>query len=63
MHQTKKKIHEVLLVFMTNQRQPVKSILNEINNKTPPMNTILQTLVEILSSKGVKINCIQANPD
>ncbi len=40
----------------------LRPALEEINNQNAANEYYLTDLVEILSSKGVKINCIQANP-
>ena len=40
----------------------LKKSLEEINNQNAANEFYLTDLVEILSKKGVKINCIQANP-
>ncbi len=40
----------------------LKAALEEINNQNAANEYYLTDLVEILSQKGVKINCIQANP-
>ena len=40
----------------------LKPALNEISNQNAANEFYLTDLVEILSAKGVKINCIQANP-
>jgi len=58
-----RKIPEVFTGIMTVNGEMLFTALNEINNKNAASEYYLTDLVEILSSKGVKINCIQANPD
>ena len=58
-----RKIPEVFTGIMTVNGEILVTALDEINNKNAASEYYLTDLVEILSSKGVKINCIQANPD
>ena len=58
-----KKIPEVFTGIMTVNGEMLVSALDEINNNNAASEYYLTDLVEILSLKGVKINCIQANPD
>ena len=58
-----RKIPEVFTGIMTVNGEMLVTALDEINNKNAASEYYLTDLVEILSSKGVKINCIQANPD
>ena len=58
-----RKIPEVFTGIMTVNGEMLVTFLDEINNKNAAGEYYLTDLVEILSSKGVKINCIQANPD
>jgi len=58
-----RKIPEVFTGIMTVNGEMLVTALDEINNKNAASEYYLTDLVEILSSKGVKINCIQVNPD
>jgi bifunctional UDP-N-acetylglucosamine pyrophosphorylase/glucosamine-1-phosphate N-acetyltransferase len=58
-----RKIPEVFTGIMTVNGEMLVTALDEINNNNAAGEYYLTDLVEILSSKGVKINCIQANPD
>ena len=58
-----KKIQEVFTGVLLVDGSLLKLTLNQINNHNAANEYYLTDLVEILSSKGVKINCIQANPD
>jgi bifunctional UDP-N-acetylglucosamine pyrophosphorylase/glucosamine-1-phosphate N-acetyltransferase len=58
-----RKIPEFFTGIMTVNGEMLVTALDEINNKNAASEYYLTDLVEILSSKGVKINCIQANPD
>jgi bifunctional UDP-N-acetylglucosamine pyrophosphorylase/glucosamine-1-phosphate N-acetyltransferase len=58
-----KKIQEVFTGVLLVDGSLLKLALNQINNHNAANEYYLTDLVEILSSKGVKINCIQANPD
>jgi bifunctional UDP-N-acetylglucosamine pyrophosphorylase/glucosamine-1-phosphate N-acetyltransferase len=58
-----KKIPEVFTGIMTVNGEMLVTALNEINNNNAASEYYLTDLIEILSLKGVKINCIQANPD
>ena len=58
-----KKIQEVFTGVLLVDGSMLKLALNQINNYNAANEYYLTDLVEILSSKGVKINCIQANPD
>ena len=58
-----KKIPEVFTGIMTVNGEMLVTALDEINNNNAASEYYLTDLVEILSLKGVKINCIQANPD
>ena len=58
-----KKIPEVFTGIMTVNGEMLVTALEEINNNNAASEYYLTDLVEILSLKGVKINCIQANPD
>ena len=58
-----KKIQEVFTGVLLVDGSLLKFALNQINNHNAANEYYLTDLVEILSSKGVKINCIQANPD
>jgi bifunctional UDP-N-acetylglucosamine pyrophosphorylase/glucosamine-1-phosphate N-acetyltransferase len=58
-----KKIKEVFTGIMTVQGKLLIEALKEIKNNNAASEYYLTDLVEILSSKGVKINCIQANPN
>ena len=58
-----RKIPEVFTGIMTVNGEMLATALDEINNNNAACEYYLTDLVEILSLKGVKINCIQANPD
>jgi bifunctional UDP-N-acetylglucosamine pyrophosphorylase/glucosamine-1-phosphate N-acetyltransferase len=58
-----KKILEVFTGIMTVNGEMLVTALEEINNNNAASEYYLTDLIEILSLKGVKINCIQANPD
>ena len=58
-----RKIPEVFTGIMTVNGEMLVTALDEINNNNAASEYYLTDLVEILSLKGVKINCIQANPD
>jgi len=58
-----KKIQEVFTGVLLVDGSLLKLALNQINNHNAANEYYLTDLVEILSSKGVKIDCIQANPD
>jgi len=58
-----RKIPEVFTGIMTVNGEMLATALDEINNNNAAGEYYLTDLVEILSLKGVKINCIQANPD
>jgi bifunctional UDP-N-acetylglucosamine pyrophosphorylase/glucosamine-1-phosphate N-acetyltransferase len=58
-----RKILEVFTGIMTVNGEMLVTALDKINNNNAASEYYLTDLVEILSSKGVKINCIQANPD
>jgi bifunctional UDP-N-acetylglucosamine pyrophosphorylase/glucosamine-1-phosphate N-acetyltransferase len=58
-----RKIPEVFTGIMTVNGEMLVTALDEINNNNAASEDYLTDLVEILSLKGVKINCIQANPD
>ena len=58
-----KKIPEVFTGIMTVNGEMLVTALEEINNNNAASEYYLTDLVEILSLKGVKISCIQANPD
>ena len=55
-------IHEVFTGILLINGSLLKASLEEINNQNAANEYYLTDLVEILSLKGVKINCIQANP-
>jgi len=57
-----KKIQEVFTGILLVDGSLLKIALDEINNQNAANEYYLTDLVEILSAKGVKINCIQANP-
>ena len=57
-----RKIKEVFTGILLIDGSLLKPALEEINNQNAANEYYLTDLVEILSSKGVKINCIQANP-
>ena len=58
-----KNIQEVFTGVLLVDGSLLKFALYQINNHNAANEYYLTDLVEILSSKGVKINCIQANPD
>ena len=58
-----RKIPEVFTGIMTVNGDMLVAALDEINNNNAASEYYLTDLVEILYLKGVKINCIQANPD
>jgi len=58
-----KKIQEVFTGVLLVDGSLLKFALNQINNHNAANEYYLTDLVGILSSKGVKIDCIQANPD
>ena len=55
-------IKEVFSGIMMIDGSLLEPALEEINNRNAANEYYLTDLVEILSAKGVKINCIQANP-
>jgi len=55
-------IQEVFTGILLIDGQLLKAALEDINNQNAANEYYLTDLVEILSAKGVKINCIQANP-
>ena len=57
-----KKIKEAFTGILLIDGSLLKLALEEINNQNAANEYYLTDLVEILSSKGVKINCVQANP-
>ena len=57
-----RKIKEVFTGTLLIDGSLLRPALDEINNQNAANEFYLTDLVEILSSKGVKINCIQANP-
>ena len=57
-----RKIQEVFTGILLINGSLLRPALDEINNQNAANEYYLTDLVEILSSKGVKINCIQANP-
>jgi bifunctional UDP-N-acetylglucosamine pyrophosphorylase/glucosamine-1-phosphate N-acetyltransferase len=57
-----KKIKEVFTGTMVVQGESLIEALEKIDNNNAASEYYLTDLVEILSSKGVRINCIQANP-
>ena len=57
-----RKIKEVFTGILLIDGSLLRPALEEINNQNAANEYYLTDLVEILSSKGVKINCIQANP-
>jgi len=57
-----RKIQEVFTGTLLIDGSLLRPALDEINNQNAANEFYLTDLVEILSSKGVKINCIQANP-
>ena len=58
-----RKIPEVFTGIMIVNGEMLVAALDDINNDNAASEYYLTDLVEILSLKGVKINCIQANPD
>ena len=60
--QEERKIQEVFTGILLIDGNLLKPALDEINNQNAANEYYLTDLVEILSAKGVKINCIQANP-
>ena len=60
--ENERKIKEVFTGILLIDGHLLKPALEEINNQNVANEYYLTDLVEILSSKGVKINCIQANP-
>jgi len=58
-----RKIKEVFTGIMAVQGALLIESLEKINNNNAASEYYLTDLVEILSSKGVRINCIQANPN
>ncbi|MDC0442709.1 bifunctional UDP-N-acetylglucosamine diphosphorylase/glucosamine-1-phosphate N-acetyltransferase GlmU [Gammaproteobacteria bacterium] len=57
-----RKIQEVFTGTLLIDGSLLRSALDEINNQNAANEYYLTDLVEILYAKGVKINCIQANP-
>ena len=57
-----RQIQEVFTGILLIDGSLLRPALDEINNQNAANEYYLTDLVEILSSKGVKINCIQANP-
>ena len=57
-----RKIQEVFTGILLIDGSLLKPVLEEINNQNAANEYYLTDLVEILYAKGVKINCIQANP-
>ena len=57
-----RKIKEVFTGILLIDGGLLRPALEEINNQNAANEYYLTDLVEILSAKGVKINCIQANP-
>ena len=57
-----RKIKEVFTGILLIDGGLLRPSLEEINNQNASNEYYLTDLVEILSAKGVKINCIQANP-
>ena len=57
-----RKIQEVFTGILLIDGSLLKPALDEINNQNAANEYYLTDLVEILSAKGVKINCIQADP-
>ncbi len=57
-----RKIKEVFTGILLIDGSLLRPALEEISNQNAANEYYLTDLVEILSSKGVKINCIQANP-
>ena len=58
-----RKIQEVFTGILLIDGSLLKSSLNKLNNQNAANEYYLRDLVEILSEKGVRINCIQADPD
>ena len=58
-----RKIQEVFTGILLIDGSLLKSSLNKINNQNAANEYYLTDLVEILSEKGVRINCIQADPN
>ena len=58
-----RKIQEVFTGILLIDGSLLKSSLNKINNQNAANEYYLTDLVEILSEKGVRINCIEADPD
>jgi len=58
-----RKIKEVFTGIMAVQGALLIEVLEKIDNNNAASEYYLTDLVEILSSKGVRINCIQANPN
>ena len=58
-----RKIQEVFTGILLIDGSLLKSSLNKINNQNAANEYYLTDLVEILSEKGVRINCIQADPE
>ena len=57
-----RKIQDVFTGILLIDGGLLRSALDEINNQNAANEYYLTDLVEILSAKGVKINCIQADP-
>ena len=57
-----RKIQEVFTGILLIDGSLLRPALDEINTQNASNEYYLTDLVEILSAKGVKINCIQANP-
>ena len=57
-----RKIQDVFTGILLIDGGLLRSALDEINNQNAAKEYYLTDLVEILSTKGVKINCIQADP-
>jgi len=55
-------IQEVFTGILLIDGSLLKAALEDINNQNTANEYYLTDLVEILSGKGVKINCVQANP-
>ena len=58
-----RKIQEVFTGILLIEGDLLTQALKEIKNQNAANEYYLTDLVEILSGKGVKINCIQANPE
>ena len=58
-----RKIQEVFTGILLIDGSLLKSSLNKINNQNAANEYYLTDLVEILSEKGVRINCIEVDPD